>query len=823
MTEYSKTKPEVPKGPLPAEEQFYRLQGVPTKAKDSQEYQQALRAGAEPIGKHEAEAGQQARNDIANTSGLESAGLGLASGLTLGIGPGLAVEGGLLSPNKVGAAQSSGLYTAGDVAGMAAPMLLSGGGAAEARGIGGSILRASPAALMGDLGEGAGKFAASFLGDNLGVMGKALKPAVDMAARGATEGALINVGHTIGNNLVYDQPFSMEALAASGADGALFGGLLGGGMGAVGGMAGLAIDGTKSLIGKTAGRGERGLASIAKRAGYGVDEVESAAAGTGLKSEIGGMGELFEASGEKVNLGSANEDIQKAFAKGGANKQLVVEHGLETLQKEAASSVPTTARIFDRLDKEVLGPNLGTMAETDIASALKSVKERLSSIDSAPVAKAPDIETPAKGWNKFSKNSAAKAALEAAGDGSIDVEFGPTGTWGKWAKSIEQLEKANIPGSIKSDVLNIVKNEFSSAMKGAAEAIGRPGLAEQISSAQALVDLSKKLEGTMGKKAAQDLLHTEAHITPKDALTAGAIAATGHPGSALGYMGLKGLGRIVGSRLEPAFAQMAYEANFGAKAATATANVKTRIGESMKTFFRKVPEAATAGGSATKKDLKAATNKPGYDRKSYEDAVASAEQLMSPNHQQRVQQYANQLAQMGYMQMANTMVKMNGDLVGYLQHNMPASKSGGMSLRKQPVPSGLDVKEFKFLRQLKVGKNPLSVLDDLESGSLGQDQVKMLKYFAPEIHANIVQAASEEIVNMKQEGRDLPIDKVCQLGIMLDTAIDPMLEPDYIAAVQASFAPPAPPEGGQQQAPAPDQSGMTATNLMTVEQKSLYT
>lgn len=804
MTEYSKTKPEVPKGPLPAEEQFYRLQGVPTKAKDSQEYQQALRAGAEPIGKHEAEAGQQARNDIANTSGLESAGLGLASGLTLGIGPGLAVEGGLLSPNKVGAAQSSGLYTAGDVAGMAAPMLLSGGGAAEARGIGGSILRASPAALMGDLGEGAGKFAASFLGDNLGVMGKALKPAVDMAARGATEGALINVGHTIGNNLVYDQPFSMEALAASGADGALFGGLLGGGMGAVGGMAGLAVEGSKSLIGKTAGRGERGLSSIAKRVGYGVDETETAMAGGGLKSELGGIGKLIDSSGEEgVSLKSSNEDLQKAFAKGGANQKLIIEHGLETLQKEAASAIPTTERIFARLDNEVLAPNLGTAAETGVAKALKSVKEDLASIDRP---------TKVKVYSASSK---------------MDIEVpGPArepATWGKWAESIQQLEKANIPGSIKSDVLSIVKSEFRSAMQGASESIGKSGLAEQISSAQALSDLSTKLEGTMGKKAAQDLLHTEAHITPKDALTAGAIATTGHPGSALGYMGLKGLGRIVGARLEPAFAQMAYEANFGAKAATATANVKTRIGESMKTFFRKVPEAATAGGSATKKDLKAATNKPGYDRKSYEDAVASAEQLMSPNHQQRVQQYANQLAQMGYMQMANTMVKMNGDLVGYLQHNMPASKSGGMSLRKQPVPSGLDVKEFKFLRQLKVGKNPLSVLDDLESGSLGQDQVKMLKYFAPEIHANIVQAASEEIVNMKQEGRDLPIDKVCQLGIMLDTAIDPMLEPDYIAAVQASFAPPAPPEGGQQQAPAPDQSGMTATNLMTVEQKSLYT
>jgi hypothetical protein len=127
--------------------------------------------------------------------------------------------------------------------------------------------------------------------------------------------------------------------------------------------------------------------------------------------------------------------------------------------------------------------------------------------------------------------------------------------------------------------------------------------------------------------------------------------------------------------------------------------------------------------------------------------------------------------------------------VQYMNYNIPAGRDAleSGSLRKRPETHGLDMKEFKFLRQHKVITNPLSVLDKLEDGTVSREEVSALRYVYPEIHGEIVGQAVEHIAEMKAQGKFLPMDKIVSLGIVLDSPVDSTLTKEFIGEVQKGF------------------------------------
>lgn len=323
------------------------------------------KAGVHPISQVQAEEQAQA---IANLNYAEEhygpagkLGLGAISGLTLGIAPGALANAGVINPWGLAGAQASPLYTAGDVAGMMAPALLSGGESLAAEG-----LALTPAGLMssaGGLAERgarrlAGVVAAGMLPESAGLLGRAATVPIGMAARGATEGALVNMGHTIGDNLLQNKPLSAEALWASGEDGALGGGLIGAGLGTVGALGGLAVEGSQNLIKRTAGgSGAKGVGTAAKSLGgdFAGNLTEDLEANKGL---------LKSAHGVMETGGTSFGDTVQGKIRGVTKAEEIYtgtrNEAIDDLTKSAPDAAPSLDRITGRLESTVVAPRAVT-------------------------------------------------------------------------------------------------------------------------------------------------------------------------------------------------------------------------------------------------------------------------------------------------------------------------------------------------------------------------------------------------------------------------------------------------------------------------------
>ena len=107
----------------------------------------------------------------------------------------------------------------------------------------------------------------------------------------------------------------------------------------------------------------------------------------------------------------------------------------------------------------------------------------------------------------------------------------------------------------------------------------------------------------------------------------------------------------------------------------------------------------------------------------------------------------------------------------------------------------------------------MSILDDLEKGTLSRDAVRAVKYVYPQLHQELVFTAAETVQDMKEKGKFLPMDKVVRLGLVLDAPVDSILERSRISSIQASFVPPAPPQGDAQ--PPQPQGSMIDPSLQT--------
>lgn len=778
---------------------YAEIGGLPFKVSPGQQ-EDLARSGTgqyNPVDAETAHQGNEAVQDIARAEdryGTMGAGaLGLASGLTLGTGPGVAAALGFLNPNDVGALEGTGAYQAGDVAGMIIPSLLTAGEATGARGLLGSAMRMSPAGMMGEAGSLSERLAMKLLPG----AGSIARPAITMAARGATEGALINVGHTIGDSLIQNKPLSAEALWAAGTDGALAGGLMGGGLGLVGGVGKALTERLPGAVsGAAKGLSEKSLSSVAKRLGMSEEQVIEAQSSGTLKETLQNWRRPLDIDNQGVTYGSGSAAIRESAKRAGSISSAVRDGVVETLDKQAPLAVPRLDRVGPALDNELLLPYRGTLAEREAGKWVGTLKKELAALEPLQETGLGKAAAPAE-WKKWVETRDQLAERIRTGK----YEGGFAGARGMGQKLAE-------------DALRVIDREIESAMRGAAEQIGEKGLAEKFLGAQLDIKYARTLEETVGKKAAKELLAHETTFTPRDISVLGGMAIVGNPGLALGWAAAKGIGRRINRWAEPAMAEAAYQRSIGARAAAAEQKATFTIRDSVRNFFRRTGSTArrtVSSGQAYDRSKP----KQKYDRAAYEDAHSRAEQLVSQNHQQRVQELIQALDQQGYGQFAKALFDTNQRAVQYLQMNMPTRRATGAmgSLRATPQVHGLDMKEFKFLRVFNGVTSPFAVLEKLEDGSMARDEVRAMKYVYPELHSQIVMEAAQQIADMKAEGKSMPMDKIAHLGVILDAPIDSMLDSSRINAIQASFIPPEPPPGAAP--PPPPQGPMIDPMLQT--------
>jgi hypothetical protein len=697
---------------------------------------------------------------------------GVASGLTLGLAPSFASRMGLVDRDNLEAAEQSGAFTAGDVAGMVAPAVLSGGeslaarGLAQggARGLGKVALALTPAGLMGEAGGIAERVAGKILTD-AGIMGRLASPTLRLAARGATEGAINNVAHTAAEQVIQNKPLAAEALLISGADGAMFGGLIGGVLGGATAAAGAGIDLVGGRVAGLGGAGGRDVAAAKALKYLGAsDENLARIAGSegGLQGTIRNLKDVLEKGEGSVGAGVANVRRAAKVAQEGYSEGIL--DSVRTLQKDHPDLVPRIERVGARMDQELTTQFGGMIDAREVGGLNKQLQRSMRNVKSW------------EGWSKTRESLATK--LDGMAEGTVRKEVFKT-------------------------ALNIVDDE----MVGESSALMAMN-----------PDLAKKYAANVvGKRAAGEFMEmtaTKAVAPPPNPLNVHGAAGTIAYGAIAGANPVVGAGIIAAKQmvgklqqsLAAPMAEAAYRSALGAQAQSATINMGNRITSGVKKFLGAAP-AAARGQHA---ESHAASTKPSYTMENFKRSLELADALTSQGHQNKVREITEALALQGHPEVAKEMAETYGRAVAYISANrpkkgLPAHAAG--KLGKIPAAMGLSTQDMKFIRQIHTMRDPMgAIVGGLERGDISRDAVATWQHVFPAAAADLNMRVAQELVEYRSEGKFVPADKVAMIGTVLNYPVDSKLEPDFINEVQAGLAAnKAPtPEQGEAQAPTTD-------------------
>lgn len=698
-----------------------------------------------------------------------------------------------------GLQQTSG-YQLGGALGVLAPTLASAGEAGLVKGaLGGGM------GLLGEAGAVGERLALRVLPETPGLLGSAGRGALSLAARGATEGALLSMANTVNQSAIRNIPLTAESLASSGADGALFGGLAGGALGGVGAVIG---SGAERIGAAVAGKGPgRADALVARRLGTSAEEFAE------IEARPGGFGKWRETAGEelakkKLDFASSTKRLSEAAQEISRDNALIRRNITEELDRNFASSVPKLERIMARADAEILAPIRGTMGA---AEAEKFLQKTFSQTAEKAVTK--------EAWDY---QQSFKPTHER-----VPYSQTPTGglSWQNLKEIRDQLTKSNSPTA--KSLMGILDSEMMSGMT-MAEMRGGPalkGIGAQYAAATMGERVMQELQAITGRRVGTEVTSgLGANITPNDvaafgrsAVLGGAIAGAGGVTAAAGALAAKGIGRILDRKLTPVLAEMAHKQAVAAKAGASVVNTQSRIRGSVKKFFSEPGK--RLGRAASYGYAKSGTKEPKMTREAYQQTLDHVRTLVSDHHAAAVNEWAVREAGNLHPDFAAQLLGTYTRARNYLQMNMPPSVNtlNGSNLRKMPTPKGLNFGEYRFMRIQNVIRNPMSFLDKVENGDISSDEARAIKYVYPELHAQVTESVSQEIYEMKLKGDYLPMDKVASLGIALDYPVDSTLTSEYIGAVQTALnTPPAPPPP-----PLVSGQGLTPSDFMTPVQKML--
>ncbi len=762
--------------------------GRPYLLTEQQALETANTPGVTPISKENY--GEQRKAAVASdyvdknwgTTGKAAA--GVASGLSLGLAPALATKLGMLNPDNLEAAEQSTAFTAGDVAGMVAPTLLTGGESLLARGAAQGGLRGaskiglalSPAGLMGEAGGAAERLVGKFLGE-AGILGRAANPTISMAARGATEGAINNLAHTVSRDVIENKPLAADALLMSGVDGALFGGLVGGVLGGATHAAGAGIDlvggrvagmgagrgGTESAgkVMKFLGSSDERLAQIEARQEGILGKLANPGREDGLVGNMNSLKDILDKGEGSIKNGV--QDVRAASQKAGKGYEAGIKDATRQMDLDHPDLVPTRARVYGRMNVE-LADYSGAMEGFAVGKLNRQLQSEMRTT---------------KTWDGWSRTRATLAdRMDAASTAT------PAG----------RLQK-----EVYQKVLNIVDDEMvgeSSALLAANK------------------DLAKKYaSNVIGKRISDEFVEMTANkaaapaksvlkMDNSDAATLGFSVFTGaDPVVGMGILAGKKIVQHIGQKFEAPMAEAAFRNAIGAQASHATINIGNRISQGVKGFLNGTRVAAEGKHAE-------ANAKPSYTMDSYKKSMELADELTSAAHQAKVRENMQALSDQGHPELAKAMAETYGRAVAYVQKNRP---KGGLNsgqpgkLGKLPKAMGLSTQEMRSIRQLHTMTNPVgAIIGGLERGDLSRDAVATFQNVFPAAAADLNMRVAQEIVAYRDGGKFVPADKIAMLGTLLNSVVDSKLSPDFIGEVQQGLAANKAPAKDSPQGPPPN-------------------
>lgn len=641
----------------------------------------------------------------------------------------------------------------GEVAGVVVPALLSGGTTALAKGASAGV---KTAAKIGQVAE---KLTAKQLASIAAKTGKnkaaleVIRKSLSKGAGSAVEGAFYGAGELVKEDALGTAEFNAENLAASAGIGALIGG-------AAGGVLGTA-EGLIPVI-----KNNRIVDYVAKKVNTNIDKRVSAA--KLAKMTPGEITKLKQNPwGQQIF-----DNMPKYFKE---NLDLKIGDSLETLAQKSSKEMTrlgeeigeTAARIDDLAQGTQFLPTKSKVA-LRVQNSLREVAEEFGkNPDAAASDSIKKINRRIKSWDKWLADDNPITAVELK---ELKTSLQKAA---KWNKSIDQIP---LQGKLDRSVAEAVRKEMidlSERVSVVDENIAAKLKQLNLDYGTSL-NVSDKLNRAVDKEAASEL------VKFKDILLAD-LALDLSGGVATAAVASKKF-------LESDFRR---KLTLLTNLETANKKVGSKINSSVKNFFKKTKRAAVP--ASTKVLLNSNFALPGDDGSKQRQPKNKKEAFkkLSTDLQQIQQDPEKLLNHLSTNALATTdaapltATALNQTIinaVNFLVSKIPLDSSMGSGMfRREYEPSSIEI--AKFERYVQAVENPMSVFDDLESGTLSREAVEALQVVYPDLYTRMQDRVMDEVV----KNPDIDYNKKIQLGILLDVPSDSSLIPANITGLQQTF------------------------------------
>ena len=727
-------------------------------------------AGRALGGEKFAEASRMAREAAPLSSTFGAIGALALPALVTG-GGSLAAEGALAAgETAVGAGAATALAESG---GAAARGLLGLGRVITAPARGALALGRGAEALVGG-GEIAGQTVRGLL-PTLGVgtesiAGRALTTGAKMAASGAVEGGLFGAGQALSETALApggDYSHLAERVLAGGEEGALFGAALGGGLGTVGGVASKIGSKMAERIGEV--KLDKLAADNAIKA-IAVDKRAARALSRAGDSEAVGMRLLDD---DIVRGGRSYEDTLARARTVNTESGEQIGNTLNVLD-EAGHSIPAKP-LFQKITDDVIQPLLKSDNIMDRRAA------KLLAAQIRPIAE-DTLESGAVGFERLHKfrgglvpqnvwgapgapDALKKGLIKMRGimDDAIDagVEGGFSKINREEMKAIALKRALATEGDAASAAAHADQFVASMADGGAKKAYLDAKLSYR-ASRLAIDEITKRAE-------VNDVVHRAIGLTSN--IHGAATFAMGAATSGLAPGMLMGAAAAAANQYavrhgRSIIADLAYRAS---KADTAL------LGK-VKAFVRGTGDMRRAAvGGAAAVDVDHALQKASAETRGEAFARMADSVRAGPAAQPMVVDSAAP----GTGQAMRDVIQRG---MQFLATKLPPGQEAPSPFYKAPPPSAESV--AKFARYVKVVKDPLTILDSLNHGTVSSEEIEAVKAVYPRLYDQIKDTMVTEIQNRTEP---LPESKSVRVGVLFGIPTIPLLEPGNYQVVQASY------------------------------------
>lgn len=712
-------------------------------------------------------------------SEFTSAGLGALRGATLGLSDQALVKSGIMTADELREIKERNELSAiaGEVAGTIGGVLATGGTSAAAKGAvtAGKIAKgiATPikvASKAGQLGEqitAAGLKKILKQTGNEKIARSIIQKSIEKGAGSAVEGALFGTGQLISEDALGTAEFNAENLLSAAGHGAAFGGTVG----SMFGGAEALLPTVKKVVEKGKTKFKESFSKYANKedaalelAGYTTPAAKNKIKNLDPKL----VEELPDFIARKAKVGYLTSDTNLYNSieqiKNVAGKEIGdVLKQVDDISRIDPTILPTKMSVYGKIAKELddtyIKPNSG----------LPGYKSKIKPIQ--------DLK------NEFLQLAKEPGTININKLQEMRIKYD------KLAKLEKELGKKTFPEQAATTVRQTLRKEIDDLADRASK----------LGTNQELQTLGLRLaEANKDFHIAAQLLPTVSKKLDKNKLFSLTDFLAGSVGGALGaegVVGLVGLKKIAESDLRRKFIILNGIENQAQK-------INRKISSATKSFFdktRKVtPPTVTVSLMNSPFGVKyedgERPKKPKTKEQAFQNITNNLNELATDPTKviNRINQNLEGV-RLAAPQAADAAAQNILKSMEFLSTKLPrdTADNGALSALNRPyTPSSLEMS--KFNRYLSAIEDPLSVVQDFESGTVTREQVEALRVAYPEIYTKLQLDVMDKLT---QEGQNLSYNKKIQLGILLDVPTDVSLQPQSIRELQSQFLPQDPQNG----------------------------